>query len=273
MFKNIASQKWQVFAFNITTGAALTGDASNITATIRQNYGTRIASNDVNPTETEDGYYDFDLTQAETNGFELQIYPQSSTANIQVIGVPGTVYTRPPNFDDLGIESDGDLTKVNTLNGHIAQTADHTAAIADIPTVSEFNARTILAASYALEATLGTPTGADLATDIAGVQSDTDNMQTRLLSTAQLAAQIELLAGAVTGFTAVTGTLSSTQMTTDLTEITDDHYVGRTVIWTTGALVGQASDVTVYTGSTKLLTFTILASGEAPANLDQFILV
>ena len=37
---------------------------------------------------------------------------------------------------------------VTTLTGHTAQTADHTTAIADIPTVSEFNARTILSASY-----------------------------------------------------------------------------------------------------------------------------
>ncbi len=48
----------------------------------------------------------------------------------------------------LGVESDGDLTKVNTLNGHTAQTADHTAGIADVPTVSEFNARTLATADY-----------------------------------------------------------------------------------------------------------------------------
>jgi len=37
---------------------------------------------------------------------------------------------------------------VTTLTGHTAQTADHTAGIADIPTVSEFNARTIVSADY-----------------------------------------------------------------------------------------------------------------------------
>jgi len=37
---------------------------------------------------------------------------------------------------------------VTTLTGHTAQTADHTAGIADIPTVAEFNARTLVAASY-----------------------------------------------------------------------------------------------------------------------------
>jgi len=48
----------------------------------------------------------------------------------------------------LGVESDGDLTKVNTLDGHTAQTADHTAGIADVPTVSEFNARSLPSADY-----------------------------------------------------------------------------------------------------------------------------
>jgi len=37
---------------------------------------------------------------------------------------------------------------VTTLTGHTAQTADHTAGIADIPTVAEFDARTLVAASY-----------------------------------------------------------------------------------------------------------------------------
>ena len=70
---------------------------------------------------------------------------------------------------------------------------------------------------------------------------------------------------------AITGTLSTTQMTTDLTEATDSHYNGRTIIWITGALAGQGTNITAYTGATKLLTFTAVT--EAPANLDKFIIV
>lgn len=44
---------------------------------------------------------------------------------------------------------------LTTYTGNTPQTADHTAAIADIPTVAEFNARTLVSASYALEATVG----------------------------------------------------------------------------------------------------------------------
>jgi len=146
--KNTASQQWIVFAFDRTDNVPKTGDAANITANLRIDGGGANAVDDTNPTELEDGFYIFDITAAESNGDLIVIAPASSTSDIQVIGVPGAQYTCAPNSNLLGIESDGDLTKVNTLNGHTAQTADHTSAIADIPTVAEFNARTIVSANY-----------------------------------------------------------------------------------------------------------------------------
>ncbi len=70
---------------------------------------------------------------------------------------------------------------------------------------------------------------------------------------------------------AIAGTLSTTQMTTDLTEATDDHYNGRIIIFTTGVLKNQATDITDYTGATKLLTYTALT--EAPTATDEFVIV
>jgi len=67
------------------------------------------------------------------------------------------------------------------------------------------------------------------------------------------------------------GTLSTTQMTTDLTEATDEHYNGRIVIWTSGVLLGQASDITAYLGSTGRLTYTAVT--EAPSAADTFVIV
>ena len=87
--KNVTGQKWMAFAFNRTDSTSKTGDAANITAKIRKDYGTATATNDVNPTEIEDGYYEFDLTQAETNADVLDLLPESSTADVQVIGVAG----------------------------------------------------------------------------------------------------------------------------------------------------------------------------------------
>lgn len=56
----------------------------------------------------------------------------------------------------LNVAADGDLVEVNTLTGHTVQTADHTAGIADIPTVAEFNARSLPSADYTIVSDLGT---------------------------------------------------------------------------------------------------------------------
>lgn len=94
MQKNVASQKWIVFAFDETDNTPKTGDAAQITAEISKD-GAAGGGNitDTNPTELEDGYYVFNLEQGETNADLLLILPESSTGNIQVIGVPGAVWT------------------------------------------------------------------------------------------------------------------------------------------------------------------------------------
>jgi hypothetical protein len=74
----------------------------------------------------------------------------------------------------------------------------------------------------------------------------------------------------VTG-SAVTGTLTTTQMTTNLTEATDDHYIGRIIIWVTGNLTGQATDITDYVGVNKRLVYTAVT--EAPSNGDTFVIL
>jgi len=112
MEKNVAGQTWVVFAFDRTNNEPETGGAAAITANLRIDGGGANAVDDTYPTELEDGYYIFDLTQAETNGDNIVISPASGTGNIQVIGCPAAVYTRPPNFNSLGIESDGDLEAV-----------------------------------------------------------------------------------------------------------------------------------------------------------------
>lgn len=128
MQKNTAGQKWRVFAFNRTTLAPVTGDAANITAKIQIDHGAAVATNDVNPTEVESGYYDFDLLQAETNGNILDLIPVSGTADVQVIGVPGRVFTVPPSFQALAV---GNLdASVNSRLATAGYTAPDNAGIA-----------------------------------------------------------------------------------------------------------------------------------------------
>lgn len=81
----------------------------------------------------------------------------------------------------------------------------------------------------------------------------------------------ERMSGTIVYGLAQTGTLSTTQMTTDLIEVTNDHYNGRTLIFLSGDLKGQATDVTDYDGGSKMLTYTALT--EIPANNDEFFLV
>lgn len=122
MEKNVGG-KWTVFAYGAPdhpslAGKPITGDAANITANIRIDGGAANAVDDVNPTELEDGYYVFDITAAEANGNLLSLHPESATANVLVIGVPGAVWTRPANFNALGIAADGDLS--GNVDGSVA---------------------------------------------------------------------------------------------------------------------------------------------------------
>lgn len=135
MFKNVASQKLIVFAFDSTTNLPKSGDAANITAYVSKDYGTVTVLGDTSATEMDatngKGYYLFDLTQAETNADTLLFSAKSSTANIVVIGSPATVMTNPASF-----------------TSSVAQTGD----------------------AYAR---LGAPAGASVSADVAAAKADT----------------------------------------------------------------------------------------------------
>ena len=115
MFKNTASQKLTVYAFDATTNLPKTGDAANLTAYVSKDDGTVTALTDTSATEQDatnaKGYYIFDVSQSESNADKLTFSCKSSTANIVVLAVPSVIYTRPPNFSSLSIDSNG-RTKV-----------------------------------------------------------------------------------------------------------------------------------------------------------------
>ena len=98
--KNVASQKWVVFCFDDTDNSAKTSDAAQITANLWID-GVQNAVDDTNPTELEDGYYVFDITDVESNGENILICPDNSTADIQCIGCPMALWTRPPAHSDF----------------------------------------------------------------------------------------------------------------------------------------------------------------------------
>lgn len=129
-------------------------------------------------------------------------------------------------------------------------------------------------------------------TNVAAVEADTQDIQSRLpaaLSSGNMksdvlaintvtasAARLALSAGVIipgtvdsTGFTATTTEFEAD----DVTEATADHYNGRIIIFTSGALLGQATSISDYALATGRGHFTVTALTEAPANNDTFIIV
>ena len=58
----------------------------------------------------------------------------------------------------------------------------------------------------------------------------------------------------------------------DITEATADHFNGAIIIFTTGALAGQRTEVKDYEAVGGIGQFTVTAMTEAPANNDQFLI-
>lgn len=88
ILKNVASQKFYIFAYTAATGVAKTGDAANITAYLSKDGAAAAQTNDVNSTEMDatnmKGWYAFDAIQAETNAEMLILAPVSATAGVLI---------------------------------------------------------------------------------------------------------------------------------------------------------------------------------------------
>lgn len=125
MFKNVASQKIALYAFDSATNLPKTGDAANITAYVSKDNGTFTILADTSATEFDatnaKGIYWFDLAQAETNADQLNFSAKSSTSGIVVI--PRLIQTVPVNFTTLAIDSGGLASANTTKVSGTAQTA------------------------------------------------------------------------------------------------------------------------------------------------------
>jgi len=133
----------------------------------------------------------------------------------------------------------------------------------DAPTNAEMNARTILSAEYATSALLPSLSAGLMPATVEAINGSTSAAGRLRLST------LTMVPG-----TATAHQLSTSQMSNNLAETTDDHYNGRIILWTSGNLKNQATDITDYTGfdgTSALLTFTAVT--EAPANNNTFIIL
>ena len=80
--------------------------------------------------------------------------------------------------------------------------------------------------------------------------------------------------GIVTGTSDNTGfTATTTVMDTTITEATADHFNGRVIVFTSGALAGQATLITDYALTSGRGRFTFSALTEAVPNTTSFVIV
>lgn len=116
----------------------------------------------------------------------------------------------------------------------------------------------------------------DILADTNELQTDDIPSTLATLATAAALATVDTVVdnlnlGIIYG-TAQTGTLSTTQMTTDLTGYADDELIGRVVVWTAGGTAdGQASTITDSANASGLLTFNAVVT--APVANDPFKIV
>lgn len=113
--------------------------------------------------------------------------------------------------------------------------------------------------------------GGNVVGSVASVTAEVSADVTKISGSTAAADNLEESAEAIITGTAQTGTLSTTQMTSDLSGYADSELVGRTVIWKSGTADGQASDITAYASASGLVTFTAITT--APANGDLFVIV
>jgi len=117
MKQNVASQSVGIQMITASDGSDFTGSVS-VSVTIDN--GTQAAGAGTAPAHEGSGYHSYTPTQAETNGTHLA-------------------------FTFTGT---GAITSTVQVFTGFPQSVDNATGIADIPTVSEFNARTLVAASY-----------------------------------------------------------------------------------------------------------------------------
>ena len=153
---------------------------------------------------------------------------------------------------------------VGSLTGHTNQTANHTAGIADIPTVAEFNARTIVSASY-FDPTADAVANVTLTATTTAVTNEVTADLTAISGDATASDRLEALMEGTLVFQVNAGSPNTTSMVVDgdVNDNTDDHYIGRLITGRTGANAGQQTAVTDWDGTTKLLTFEALTGASA----------
>jgi len=268
VYKNKASQKVACFAYDPTDGSAVTGDAANITAQISKDGAATAATNDTNPTELDatdaPGIYLFDLTQAESNADLIILSPVSANATIE----PLIIYTEPEIRSADAVALSGDSTAADNAEAFFDGTG-YAGTNNVIPTVT--TATNVTTVNGLAD---GVITAAKIASDAIALAKLASDVKARLLASASVTKLDASALGIILGTVDDTVSPTTTQFESDdITEATADHYNGRVVIFTSGALLGQATTIEDYSLVSGRGRFVVTALTEAPANDVTFVII
>jgi hypothetical protein len=308
MLKNVAGQNITALLLDtdgvaVTTGTTtvyVTGDAGT-----QASMGTATHEGNgewsIDVTQAECNYDDIGFTWVNTGAvtvhqhvFTDQAYEQIGVAGIGLtnlgasgnnwnVGKTGYSLTATTGLGNQTSDITGSLSgSVGSVMGHTPQTGD-TYALANgatgfvaIDTVVDTINSNVGTAGAGLTA-INLPnqtmdiTG-NLSGSVGSVTAEVTADVTKISGSTAAADNLEASASTIIVGSATAVTLTTTTMSADgFTEATDDHYNGRIIIWTSGVLQNQATDITGYDGASQTFTFTQVT--EAPSNDDTFVIV
>lgn len=249
MKKNVASQRVGAQMVSATDGSAFTGA---VTVAVTGDAGTQ-ATGSVGAgacTHEGNGYHTYAPAQAETN-YDLVAFTFTGSG---AVPVTVSIYTSFPQTGDsyarIGAPAGA------SVSADVAAMKVDTAAIL-VDTGTTLDGKIDAIDDY-------------VDSEVAAIKAVTDALGATAagrLSTAVLAEQTGTIDTA--GFSPTTTEFEAD----DITEATADHYNGRVIIFTSGALQYQATSITDYALSGGRGHFTCPSLTEAPANNDTFIIV
>lgn len=145
--------------------------------------------------------------------------------------------------------------------GRLDLILDARASQASVNTIDDFLDTEIAA----IITTLGTPAGASISADLVTIDNFVDDIESRL--TAALATKLAAHAAGVLVLVVDAGSTTTSVVFKTVegaaASATNDFYNGRVIVFTSGALAGQATSISDYVGATK--TATVVALTGAPA--------
>ena len=277
MKKNVAGQKIGGHMITAADGTAFTG---SVTVYVTGDAGTQaVGSVGAGACVSEgNGYYTYAPAQAETN-YDLIAFTFTGTG-----AIPATVQVNtdfPQTGDSfarlgapVGASISADITTIDDfLDTEIAAIKTKTdflpsatAGAAGGVFIAGTNAATVITGS------LTTTFTGNLSGSVGSVVADVNSNLIKISGSTGILDKFSSAVNVMLSGTAQTGTLSTTQMTTDVASTPTDLFKGRTILFLTGANTYVSVAITAYNGA-GLFTFGAIPTGVAPSNGDTFIIV